>query len=404
MFKIILSITALLLSIVILQFANSVVAPTVVLNANSSGSSLGSVGMIPTVYGLGFVLGCFWARKLLMNIGHIRSFTFAAALLASLTLMMHLMQDATVWTIFRGIMGCAIAIIMTCVDSWVGHVTPLEIRGRIMGFYSTITKLAYVGAPALLSYSAGFSDNAIIFCVLLFIISLIPICLTKLPQPEIGPGVTTSFKRILNDAPSAFIAAFILGFTNSAVLNMMPVYGVEVGLIKSQALILLVAAHFGGLLLQWPSGFMSDILGRRKIMIIGFSVSACMSIAMTFPFAANQVNALLICFIWGGAALSLYSIALSHAIDHVSHNETVAVCATILTTWSIGSIFGPVVAGNLMQFSGAKALFLFCGGFHALVAAFIIVRVIITAKRVSKEGTLPPEEMENLVWPQNRPL
>ena len=185
---------------------------------------------------------------------------------------------------------------------------------------------------------------------------------------------------------------------------MMPVYGVEVGLIKSQALILLVAAHFGGLLLQWPSGFMSDILGRRKILIIGFSISACMSIAMTFPFAANQGNALIICFIWGGAALSLYSIALSHAIDHVSHNETVAVCATILTIWSIGSIFGPVVAGNLMQFSSAKALFLFCGGFHALVAAFIIMRVVLTAKRVRKEGTLPPEEMDNLVWPQNRPL
>ncbi len=316
MIKVILSIAALLISIVTMQLGNSMIAPTIVLKANAAGEGLTSIGLIPTLYGLGFVIGCFWARKLMKTIGHIRAFTVAGAILAALTLLMHLVSDPFYWIIFRGIMGCAVAIIMTCIDSWVGHVTPKEMRGRVIGFYSTVTMLAYVGAPALLSYSLMISKNAIIYAVLLFIVSLIPIGMTKLPQPSIRPSVTTSFRALLKDVPSALVAAFVIGFTNTAVLNLLPVYGVKIGFASSEALTLLVAVYFGGLLFQWPVGYLSDIFGRRKIMSLGFLISGCIAFAITSSFASTTSNALLLSFVWGGAALSLYAVALSHAIDH----------------------------------------------------------------------------------------
>ncbi|MDG1859851.1 MAG: MFS transporter, partial [Emcibacteraceae bacterium] len=363
MIKIILSITALLISIVTMQLANSMIAPTIVLRANAAGEGLTSIGLIPTVYGLGFVIGCFWARKLMKTIGHIRAFTVAGAILAALTLLMHLVSDPLYWIIFRGIMGCAIAIIMTCIDSWVGHVTPKEMRGRVIGFYSTVTMLAYVGAPALLSYSLMISKNAIIYAVLLFIVSLIPIGITKLPQPSIRPTVTTSFRALLKDVPSALVAAFVIGLTNTSVLNLLPVYGVKIGFVVSEALTLLVAVYFGGLLFQWPVGYLSDILGRRNVMGFGFLMSGVVSIAMITPYAGTTSNSIFLSFAWGGAALSLYAVALSHAIDHIDNEETVAVCATVLTTWSIGSIFGPMITGLLMEIYGVNALFLFCSFF-----------------------------------------
>jgi len=404
MIKIILSIAALLLSIVTMQFANSMIAPTLVLRASEAGEGLSSIGMIPTVYGLGFVIGCFWARRLMKTIGHIRAFTVTAAMLAALTLLMHLVSDPNYWIIFRGVMGCAIAVIMTCIDSWVGHVTPFEMRGRVMGFYSTVIKFAYVGAPAILSYSLLISENAIIYSVLLFIASLIPICMTKLPQPTIGPYVTTSFRALVKDVPSAFVAAFVLGFTNTAVLNLIPVYGVKIGFLTSEALTILVAAHMGGLILQWPIGYLSDIFGRRKVLSFGFIISGSIAFLMIVPFAGTVTNALLLSFIWGGAALSLYTVTLSHAIDHVKSEETVAVCATILTTWSIGSIFGPMLAGFFMDSYDVYALFIFCAFFHVLAGIFILVRIISSAKRMNLEKSLNVEEAESITWPQNRPL
>lgn len=404
MFQIILSLAALLSSIVILQLGNSMLAPTIVLNANQSGASLSSIGLIPTVYGLGFVIGCFWARNLMKTVGHIRSFSAAGAALASLTLLMYILPNTVALIIFRGMMGVTIAIIMTCVDSWVGHVTPTPIRGRVMGFYSMITKLAYVGAPALLSYSLLISENAVIYAVLLFMVSLIPVCLTKLPQPPIGPSVDTSFVSLFKDIPSTFIAVFILGFTNTAVLNLLPVYGVEIGMPTSQALLLLVAVHLGGLILQWPIGYLSDVFGRRNILTVGFFISTTAAILMTTKFAEETLYAFILSLVWGGAALSLYSVALSHAIDRVNRDQTVGVCATVLTTWSIGSIFGPGIAGFIMEQMDVKALYLFCGAFHGIAAVIILVRLIISNRRKKRQGELTSEELEGVIWPQNRPL
>ncbi len=404
MFQIILSIAALLLSIVILQLGNSMLAPTIVLNANQAGTSLSSVGLIPTVYGFGFVMGCFWARKLMKTVGHIRSFTAAGAALASLTLLMHLIPHTVALILFRGFMGVAIAIVMTCVDSWVGHVTPTNIRGRVMGFYSMITKLAYVGAPALLSYSLLISENAIIYAVLLFTISLIPVCLTKLPQPPIGPSVPTSFLSLFKDLPSTFVAVFVLGFTNTAILNLLPVYGVKIGLPTSQALALLTAVHLGGLVMQWPIGYLSDVFGRRNVLAAGFFISSTTAIFMTMTFAEEPSYAFILSLVWGGAALSLYSVALSHAIDRVDREQTVGVCATVLTIWSIGSIFGPGIAGVIMEHFDVKALYLFCGAFHGLTALFILTRLIISSRRKKRQGELTAKELEGVIWPQNRPL
>lgn len=403
MYKIITSITALLISIVILQFANSTIAPTIVLIASSSGSSTGVVGLIPAIYGLGFVVGCFWSRKLMKTIGHIRSFSLAAAMLTSLTLLMYISDNTIQWMIYRGLMGCAIAVIMTCIDSWVGSVTPADKRGRVMGFYSMITKLAYVGAPVLLSVSVTISTNALLFSLLLFSVSLIPVCLTKLPQPSLGPKISTSFDSLFKDVPSAFVAVFILGLTNTAVLNLLPVYGISVGLSKSDALFLLAATHVGGLAMQWPIGFISDLIGRRQTLVIAFSVSTLSASVMAFSNLDNIAFAAIVSALWGGSALSAYSIALSHAIDRSKNEETVNICATILTTWSIGSIFGPFAGGMVMQFFGASSLYTFCLIFHFIAAMVIFLRVL-TSKKRNEVRELDDPAANDALWPKNRPL
>jgi len=404
MIKVVLSITAIMVSLVTLQFANSMIAPKIVIYASNFGASLSSVGLIPTIYGLGFVAGCFWARKLLKTIGHIRSFTVAASMLAILTLLMHFVSDTFAWIIFRGIMGCAVAVILTCVDSWVGHVTPFESRGRVMGFYATITRLAYFGAPALLSYSIVVSENVILFSTLLFMVSLIPICLTKLPQPPIGPRVHVEFKSLYKDAPSAIVPAFVLGLTNSAMANLIPIYGIESGFMESQALTILAAAHLGVFALQWPIGHLSDIFTRRKVIALSFFVATIAALAINFFGTQSLTTVLFLSFIWGGASLSIYSVALSHAIDHVEKDDVVSVCASMLTTWSVGAIFGPLIAGILMESYGASALYLFCALLHGLTGVFVLGRIMTSAKRERIEREASFEDLNGAAWPQNRPL
>jgi MFS family permease len=386
MLPILFSIAAIVLSTVILQLGNNMIAPLLVLRASNAGENLGYVGLIPTAYGIGFVFGCFWGQKLINHVGLIRAFAVAAALLASLAIIMHLTSNTAEWIAIRGIMGCSIAIVSTCADSWVGRGTPTAMRGQVMGLYAAVTKLAHVSAPTLLAASIYVSDQGILIAASLFALSLVPVAMAKMPAPEeVMEKKGLSFRALFIAAPSSIAAASAVGLANGAVLNFLPIYGLSINFTMSEAVALLAYAHFGGLLMQWPLGLISDVVGRRAVMATGLIVASAVAIiSMQTTSAGNLVFWLV--FIWGGTALSIYSIALSHAIDHFEGDNLVSICATMLVTWSTASVMGPVLAGLLMESFGPTAMFSFSATCQALAGLFIIARMLNTKRRKSKKG------------------
>lgn len=376
-----LSVAAIILSTVVLQLGNGMVGPTVVMRASIAGDTLAGIGLIPAAYGVGFVIGCFWGRRLIEQVGHIRGFVVAGALLAALAIIMQLSPHTTAWVLIRAAMGCSIAVISTCADSWVGHGTPWALRGRVLGLYATATKLAHVAAPALLALSPFISEQAILLSALLFALSLLPVALTKMPAPEMKPTAGVSFSVLLGAAPSAIVVAFAVGLGNGAILNLLPAHGLSVGLQQAEVLTLLAAAHVGGLVWQWPVGLLSDLCDRRIVLAGGLIAAASAAVAMSFPAVARSDGALLLAFAWGGMGLSIFSVALAHAIDHFDRGNLLAVCATMLITWSLGSVLGPALAGLLMDFFGPGAMFQFGGACQCAAGLFVIYRLLNTARR-----------------------
>ena len=387
MLPILFSIAAIVFSTVILQLGNNMIAPLLVLRASNAGENLGYVGLIPTAYGIGFVFGCFWGQKLINHVGLIRAFAVAAALLASLAIIMHLTSNTAGWIAIRGIMGCSIAIVSTCADSWVGRGTPTAMRGQVMGLYAAVTKLAHVSAPTLLAASIYVSDQGILIAASLFALSLVPVAMAKMPaHEEMMEKNGLSFRALFIAAPSSIAAASAVGLANGAVLNFLPIYGLSINFPMSEAVALLAYAHFGGLLMQWPLGLISDVVGRRAVMATGLIVASAIAIIISMQTTSAGNLIFWLVFIWGGSALSIYSIALSHAIDHFEGDNLVSICATMLVTWSTASVMGPVLAGLVMESFGPTAMFSFSATCQALAGLFIIARMLNTKRRKSKKG------------------
>lgn len=180
--------------------------------------------------------------------------------------------------------------------------------------------------------------------------------------------------------PTVVMRASLAG-DNGAILNLLPAHGLSVGLLPTEALTLLAAAHIGGLLLQWPIGFLSDMVDRRIVLAGGLTAATTAAVALSMPAVVQSDSALFLAFAWGGMALSIYSVALAHAIDHFDRGDLLAVCATMLVTWSIGSVLGPGIAGLLMDLAGANALFLFGAASQGAAGVFVIFRLLNTARR-----------------------
>ncbi len=381
MLRVYLSVGSIIFSTLVLQLGNGMVGPTVVLSATSQGAALTSVGLIPAAYGGGFILGCLWGRQLLHAIGHIRGFAVAAALLAALTISLQLFPETVVWIVLRGVMGCCIAVISTCADSWVGGGTPWELRGRVLAAYAVTIKLAHLGAPALLALVAFVNEQAVLYAALLFALSLVPVAMTRLPAPELAGTARLSSWSLVQSAPSAMVACLVVGLANGAVLNLLPAHSLGVGLSARQALILLSAAHVGGLVLQWPLGFLSDVADRRFAMAGALIAAALVAIVFALFSAPPLPQAVVLIFLWGGFSLSIYSICLAHAVDHVERDQLIPACATLLITWSSGAALGPALAGAAMQAFGPQSLFLWGAACHGGAGLFVVLRILNTARR-----------------------
>jgi MFS family permease len=115
------------------------------------------------------------------------------------------------------------------------------------------------------------------------------------------------------------------------------------------------AAIAGGALLQYPIGWLSDRVDRRKILFLlcfGASVSSA-----AVALSSLQPWYLLTVFLFGAMVMPLYAMALATAADVSSSDEFVTIGTTVLLLHALGSVSAPLALGPLMGSLGATALF-----------------------------------------------
>jgi MFS family permease len=132
----------------------------------------------------------------------------------------------------------------------------------------------------------------------------------------------------------------------------------------------------GGALAQWPLGFLSDKIGRRKLLavaaLVGTAVAAFIVISigeMSF-IGINLLGAA-----WGAIAFPLYAISVAHANDYAEPSEYVMVSSGLLLMYGIGAILGPFAASAMMTFTAATGLYVFSASIHTLLAVYAVYRI-----------------------------
>jgi MFS family permease len=132
--------------------------------------------------------------------------------------------------------------------------------------------------------------------------------------------------------------------------------------------------YVGGLVLQYPIGWLSDRVDRRKLILALSIVCAVVVLAaavLPLPFAALIVVALLL----GGITNPVYALLIAHTNDFISREEMAGASAGLIFLNGFGAIFGPLVTGWMMETVGASGFFLFIGILYVLLAAYGLWRM-----------------------------
>ncbi|TIT85274.1 MAG: MFS transporter, partial [Mesorhizobium sp.] len=132
---------------------------------------------------------------------------------------------------------------------------------------------------------------------------------------------------------------------------------------------------FGGALIQYPLGYLSDRWDRRSVLLT--TTCCAMVAALTLAFVAHGDPFLnfVIVFIFGCFAMPLYSLSAAHSNDRADKGEFVLINAALMLFYSFGAIGGPFAASAVMQYFGPGALFVFSATVYAILIVVILYRM-----------------------------
>ncbi len=107
--RMLISFAALLLSVLLLQLSSGGVGPLDALTGLQNGFSRGEVGFLGSMHFLGFFIGCWWAPRLMGNVGHSRAFAVFTAT-GTIGMAGHILIIAPMaWAFLRVVSGVCIA-------------------------------------------------------------------------------------------------------------------------------------------------------------------------------------------------------------------------------------------------------------------------------------------------------
>ncbi|MDC0657963.1 MFS transporter [Leisingera sp. SS27] len=377
--RLIVSFAALFLSVILLQLSTGGVGPLDAISGLTLNFTKEQIGLLGSAHFFGFFIGCWWAPRLMGNVGHSRAFAVCTALGAMGLLGHTLTENPYAWAAMRIASGLCVAGAYTVIEAWLNAKVTNENRGRAMGTYRIADMSASLAAQliiAVLPPAVYISYNllAVVCCA-----ALLPLTLTKASQPETPDAPRLRPKLAWRCSPLA-VAGVIVSALSSASFRMVgPVYGQEVGLEIGQIAFFLASFVLGGALAQYPMGWLADKYDRRWVLI-WLSGIAILSCAITMAASGTgTLGVMLAAGFFGFTTFPIFSVSAAHANDFATSAERVELSAALMFWYALGAIASPYVSSALIDSFGPTALFAYVACGHLALIAFGLSRMKVRA-------------------------
>ncbi|MDE1937915.1 MAG: MFS transporter [Alphaproteobacteria bacterium] len=369
------SIAAILSSTLIFLVGNGLLGTLIPVRAHLEGFSTLAIGVIGSAYFAGFVIGCFTGPRWLNRVGHIRTFMVCAGIAAAATLMQSILISVTAWVAMRALFGFAAANMYMVLESWLNDRAGNETRGRIFAAYLSVNFGGLLVGQLLFATSRPGSFTLFSLTTIFYALCMIPVGLTRLPQPVPAPVPVLRPLRLFRISPVGVAGCIAVGLANNAIWTMAPVYAQSRGLSNGMIALFMAAFTIGGTLLQVPVGRLSDRMDRRYVIAGICALAAVVGIVIAVFGGHGHGLILWLMALYGTLMLQLYGLSVAHANDRIPRQQFVEASATLLLINSLASIVGPTLAAGLMDAFGVVALFFFTAAVHITMTVFTVVRL-----------------------------
>jgi MFS family permease len=371
MLAVVAPVGALMVAIAVFALGHGLLGSLVPLRLEADGQAASVTGTVSAAYFAGLVAGAWYSPSVIRRVGHVRAFAGFAGLLAAGALALPLVPDPWSWAGLRLAYGASAGGIILVIESWLAGAAPEGWRARLLASYMAVFYLALAGSQYFLTVygTAGFPPFNLV--AILLALSLVPVALSRIAAPTLRRPVSRPLRELYALSPLAVVGCFASGIVLGAFYGLAPVFAARLGLDVEGVALVMSATILGGLALQWPTGYLSDLFDRRTVIIAvaATGAAACVLIVLTASVGLVLLVAQLAVF--GGMAFTLYPLCLSHAADFLGEDgDIVTVASGLLLAYSMGAVAGPLAAGALFDLADGRGLFVVFALVLGAVAVF----------------------------------
>lgn len=378
---------AIFLSVAFLIMGNGLQLMLLPIRGGIEGFSSVQIGLLGSGYFFGFVLGCALTPRLIMRVGHIRTFAALVSIASAAALGYPVGVDAVIWIVLRLITGFCLAGLYLVVESWLNDQASNETRGTLISTYVTVNFTVITLGQMMVTLFQPSSFILFSIASVLMSLAAVPIVLTRTTQPP--PITLVRFRplRMFHLSPTGTVAIFLIGLATGSFWSLGPTYASVASGSVSDAALFMSAAVVGGAIAQWPAGKLSDSVDRRRVLIGLSAFSAAMGIAIVLlPQMTNLW--LLLGLAFGAGLLPSYAIAAAHVFDFADRSDYVEISAGLLLLNGLGSTIGPLLASVGIELWGPTGLFVANAMIQVVLISFVVVRL-------SRREGLPEEAKQS---------
>lgn len=370
------AILPLLLAAAILLAGNGLQGTLLAVRANLEGFPTSLIGVLMSAYYAGFVLGCRFNPSFIKSVGHIRTFLALASIASASALIHPLYVDVWIWAVLRAITGFCFAGLIMVIESWINERATNSNRGRILSVYRVIDLSATTAGNALLATADPADFHLFATVSILMSIALVPVALTKSDAPKPIETARLDIPRLFKLSPVAAVGAPLIGLANASFWAVGAVYAQQLGYGTTLIASFISAVIIGAALLQWPLGWLSDRIDRRRVILGAAILGIATTISLSLFGGASPQALLALGALLGAFIIPMFGLTAAHANDHAEPGDAVSTNGGLLLLHGCGSVIGATAGATIMSIFGPPALFIYIAAIYVLLSAFCLYRIM----------------------------
>jgi UMF2 family putative MFS family transporter len=328
------------------------------------------IAWLASIFYLGILVGTTCIQSVISRTSHRIALVMFLSLLILTIVLMLIFPTAWVWLAARFIAGIAVAGVFVVVESWLLMADSAKQRAKRLGLYMT----SLYGGSALGQLAigpVGISGLTPFICVIgLLFIAILPPLLIKIGQPAVIEHQKISLRQARKISTPAIIGCLVSGMLLGPIYGLMPTYiNTQLGSTEKTAF-LMALIILGGMLIQPLVSYLS-IRVSKSLLMAQFCLLGTAGIVGVLE--GNSIALVSISyFVLGASCFALYPIAITLACDALEVEKIVAATELMLLSYSVGSVFGPIVAEHSSR--SAHSLILYLGFVLTTTSIYMLLK------------------------------